>query len=58
MDEKEKFLNNVKQNTDKIKQDLGDFLKNEWNTKIAEIKNTMKVVEADRKKAVVTDAKN
>jgi hypothetical protein len=33
-------------------------LKNEWNTKIAEIKNTMKVVEADRKKAVVTDAKN
>lgn len=52
LDDKEKILQSVKQNTDKIRQELGELLQNTWNSKITEIKQTMKSVEAERKKAV------
>ncbi len=49
MDDKEKLLNQVKQSTDKIKQELGQLLQNTWNSKISEIKDSMKVLENEKK---------
>jgi len=49
LDDKEKLLNQVKQSTDKIKQELGQLLQNTWNTKISEIKDSMKQLESEKK---------
>jgi len=43
-------LNQVKSQTDKIKQDLNELLQSTWNSQISEIKQKMKNVEAERKK--------
>lgn len=56
LDDKDKILNSVKQNTDKIRQELSDLIQSTWNQRIAEIKQAMKTAEASHKSAQPSDA--
>ena len=49
LDDKEKFLLNVKQSSDQVRQTLNEMFQSAWAQNTADIKSKMKLVEADRK---------
>lgn len=51
LDEKERLMSTVKQNYDKIKDELGEILQSQWNTKITEIKQNMLIIENEKQKS-------
>lgn len=55
LDEKERMLKAVKESQDNFKKELGDLFSNTWNSRISEIKQNIKTVEAERKKGAGSD---